>query len=508
MFRFGECFEGDLIKSLPGQPIVNFKQYGGYITIDELQSRSLFYYFVEAQSDPSSKPLVLWLNGGPGCSSLGAGAFVENGPFRPKGNVLILNEFSWNNVANVLYLESPAGVGFSFSKNTTFYDTVNDKITGEFSDYKCSNIMFINIKKIWICKLLFWVQYLFDTAQDNIVFLERWLEKFPEYKNKEFYITGESYAGHYVPQLARLIVQSKLNIKLKAIAIGNPLLEFNTDFNSRGKYLWSHGVISESTFELLNSVCSISQMIRESINGEISDACFSINDLVSQEMSPFINGYAINLDVCSSGDPTQTALSSLHSLTFTKRLGDDQSNPKPTSSTPLPQFSVHAGKVDVCIVNEIEAYLNRVDVQQALHAQLVGVSSWSLCSELLFVSVIIHIDTNSCLLQSIVNNLVHFSIFENDELLTKFGSGDQDSVIPLLGTRTLVNKLAKAMRLNTTLPYSAWFHNHQVGGWVETFGEKNNLSFATIRGAAHQAPYTSPATSLALFTAFLQAKNP
>uniref|UniRef100_A0A1S3B8J4 Carboxypeptidase n=2 Tax=Cucumis melo TaxID=3656 RepID=A0A1S3B8J4_CUCME len=464
MFRFGECFEGDLIKSLPGQPIVNFKQYGGYITIDELQSRSLFYYFVEAQSDPSSKPLVLWLNGGPGCSSLGAGAFVENGPFRPKGNVLILNEFSWNNVANVLYLESPAGVGFSFSKNTTFYDTVNDKIT----------------------------------AQDNIVFLERWLEKFPEYKNKEFYITGESYAGHYVPQLARLIVQSKLNIKLKAIAIGNPLLEFNTDFNSRGKYLWSHGVISESTFELLNSVCSISQMIRESINGEISDACFSINDLVSQEMSPFINGYAINLDVCSSGDPTQTALSSLHSLTFTKRLGDDQSNPKPTSSTPLPQFSGDAGKVDVCIVNEIEAYLNRVDVQQALHAQLVGVSSWSLCSDIL------DYDRTNLFIPTIniMGSLVHSGI----RVLVY--SGDQDSVIPLLGTRTLVNKLAKAMRLNTTLPYSAWFHNHQVGGWVETFGEKNNLSFATIRGAAHQAPYTSPATSLALFTAFLQAKNP
>ncbi|XP_050939380.1 serine carboxypeptidase-like 45 [Cucumis melo] len=433
MFRFGECFEGDLIKSLPGQPIVNFKQYGGYITIDELQSRSLFYYFVEAQSDPSSKPLVLWLNGGPGCSSLGAGAFVENGPFRPKGNVLILNEFSWNNVANVLYLESPAGVGFSFSKNTTFYDTVNDKIT----------------------------------AQDNIVFLERWLEKFPEYKNKEFYITGESYAGHYVPQLARLIVQSKLNIKLKAIAIGNPLLEFNTDFNSRGKYLWSHGVISESTFELLNSVCSISQMIRESINGEISDACFSINDLVSQEMSPFINGYAINLDVCSSV------------LSFDRRLGD-------------------AGKVDVCIVNEIEAYLNRVDVQQALHAQLVGVSSWSLCSDIL------DYDRTNLFIPTIniVGSLVHSGI----RVLVY--SGDQDSVIPLLGTRTLVNKLAKALRLNTTLPYSAWFHNHQVGGWVETFGEKNNLSFATIRGAAHQAPYTSPATSLALFTAFLQAKNP
>ncbi|XP_038904507.1 serine carboxypeptidase-like 45 [Benincasa hispida] len=430
LFRFGECFDdGDLIKSLPGQPIVRFQQFGGYITIDEIQHRSLFYYFVEAQSDPNSKPLVLWLNGGPGCSSLGAGAFVENGPFRPKGDVLILNEFSWNNVANVLYLESPAGVGFSFSKNTTFYDTVNDKIT----------------------------------AQDNIVFLERWLEKFPEYKNREFYITGESYAGHYIPQLARLVLQSNLNIKLNAIAIGNPLLEFNTDFNSRGKYLWSHGVLSESTFELLNSVCSISQITREAINGEISDACLSINDLVGREMSKFINAYSINLDVCLS----------------------DQSQED-------------GGKVDVCILNEVNAYLNRVDVQEALHARLVGVSTWTLCSSIL------DYDLSNLLTPTIniVGSLVHSGI------RVLIYSGDQDSVIPLLGSRTLVNKLAKALRLNTTLPYSPWFHNQQVGGWVEAFGDKNDLSFATIRGAAHQAPYTSPATSLALFTAFLQAKNP
>ena len=64
-FEFGECFNGgDWIKSLPGQPSVSFRQFGGYISIDELQNRSLFYYFVEAQTDPYSRPLVLWLNGG------------------------------------------------------------------------------------------------------------------------------------------------------------------------------------------------------------------------------------------------------------------------------------------------------------------------------------------------------------------------------------------------------------------------------------------------------------
>lgn len=56
--------EADKIITLPGQPPVKFQQYGGYITIDEKQHRALFYYFVEAEVDPASKPLVLWLNGG------------------------------------------------------------------------------------------------------------------------------------------------------------------------------------------------------------------------------------------------------------------------------------------------------------------------------------------------------------------------------------------------------------------------------------------------------------
>ncbi|CAN6584559.1 unnamed protein product [Malus baccata var. baccata] len=121
--------EADKITRLPGQPQVNFQQYAGYVTVDEKQGRSLFYYFVEAQTDPASKPLVLWLHGGPGCSSVG-GAFIENGPFQPSGDILLKNDFSWNREANMLYLESPAGVGFSYSTNKSFYGFVNDDITG------------------------------------------------------------------------------------------------------------------------------------------------------------------------------------------------------------------------------------------------------------------------------------------------------------------------------------------------------------------------------------------
>ena len=55
----------DKIPALPGQPEgVDFDQYGGYVTVDEKNGRALFYYFVEAPQDASSKPLLLWLNGG------------------------------------------------------------------------------------------------------------------------------------------------------------------------------------------------------------------------------------------------------------------------------------------------------------------------------------------------------------------------------------------------------------------------------------------------------------
>ncbi|KAL0875262.1 hypothetical protein Bca101_024967 [Brassica carinata] len=86
--------EEDLVARLPGQPKVLFRQYAGYVDVDFETGRSLFYYFVEADTQPETKPLTLWLNGGPGqglangpgCSSVGGGAFTELGPFYPTGD--------------------------------------------------------------------------------------------------------------------------------------------------------------------------------------------------------------------------------------------------------------------------------------------------------------------------------------------------------------------------------------------------------------------------------------
>jgi len=92
--------ESDRIRELPGQPPnVGFSQYSGYVTVNPARGRALFYWLVEAvpAAGPIA-PLVLWLNGGPGCSSVGYGASEEVGPFRirPDGQTLYLNPNSWN----------------------------------------------------------------------------------------------------------------------------------------------------------------------------------------------------------------------------------------------------------------------------------------------------------------------------------------------------------------------------------------------------------------------------
>ncbi|GMP45567.1 hypothetical protein CsSME_00014048 [Camellia sinensis var. sinensis] len=89
----------DIIHQLPGQPQVSYQQFSGYVTVDAKKQKALV---LEAESNLASKPLVIWLNGGLGCSSLGVGAFSENGPFRPSGKALVRNEYSWNR-GTILY---------------------------------------------------------------------------------------------------------------------------------------------------------------------------------------------------------------------------------------------------------------------------------------------------------------------------------------------------------------------------------------------------------------------
>ena len=103
----------DLVASLPNMTTFTFPMYSGYLKIPNT-GKSLHYIFAESQKTPATDPLIIWFNGGPGCSSL-LGFIQEHGPWVMEDETKTFheNEYSWNKETNIVYIESPAGVGFS-----------------------------------------------------------------------------------------------------------------------------------------------------------------------------------------------------------------------------------------------------------------------------------------------------------------------------------------------------------------------------------------------------------
>ncbi|KAK0621431.1 extracellular carboxypeptidase [Bombardia bombarda] len=168
------------------------KQFSGYLD-DEAADKHLFYWFFESRNDPKNDPVVLWLNGGPGCSSL-TGLFLELGPSSiDKKLKIVNNEWSWNNNASVIFLDQPVNVGYSYSGSSV------------------SNTV--------------------AAGKDVYALLTLFFHQFPEYAKQDFHIAGESYAGHYIPVFASEILSHKnRNINLKSVLIGNGLTDGYTQY--------------------------------------------------------------------------------------------------------------------------------------------------------------------------------------------------------------------------------------------------------------------------------------
>ncbi|KAK4575048.1 hypothetical protein LTR86_000900 [Recurvomyces mirabilis] len=168
------------------------KQYSGYLDNEE-DDKHLFYWFFESRNDPKNDPVLLWLNGGPGCSSL-TGLFMELGPssVNKKGE-LVFNPSSWNANASVIFLDQPVNVGYSYSSGTV------------------SNTV--------------------AAGKDVYALLTLFFKQFPEYAHQDFHISGESYAGHYIPVFAsEILSHKKRNINLQSVLIGNGLTDGLTQY--------------------------------------------------------------------------------------------------------------------------------------------------------------------------------------------------------------------------------------------------------------------------------------
>ncbi|KAL6650046.1 hypothetical protein ACP70R_014270 [Stipagrostis hirtigluma subsp. patula] len=420
----------DRIISMPGQmEVPEFNQYAGYVTVDAKAGRALFYYFVEALQDPPNQPLVLWLNGGPGCSSFGAGAMLELGPFsvHSDNKTLYKKKHAWNRVANMLFVEIPAGVGYSYSNTTSDYYNTGDQ----------------------------------RTTDDAYIFLVNWLEKFPEYREHDFYITGESYAGHYIPELANLIVSKNrastgTEVKLKGVAIGNADLDDNLTLRASFDYYWSHAMISGKAYRTIQDNCDF--------NGTYTRNCQNAMKLATQEKGN-VDDYDIYAPTCK-----------------------DASNPSSSSDSMV--FG------DPCTNHYVSSYLNRPEVQRALHANTTGLSyPWMDCSkkdsEHVFDNWKDSPETMLPSIKKLISSGTRIWLY----------SGDLDAVCSVTSTQYVLDILG----LPTETSWRPWRIENEVAGYVVGY---RGLVFATVRGAGHMVPYYQPRRALALFSSFLEGKLP
>lgn len=442
----GSPQEADRVIKLPGQPEVSFKHYAGYVTVNQTHGRALFYWFFEATKNPQTKPLVLWLNGGPGCSSVGYGEAEELGPFlTQKGKPeLKFNNNSWNKAANLLFVESPIGVGFSYANTSNDINELGDKVT----------------------------------AQDSYNFLVNWFRRFPQYKSHEFYIAGESYAGHYVPQLAEVIFDSNKKvtkydrINLKGIMLGNALVDDEMDQTGMIDYAWDHAVISDRLYKEIKTKCNFST---EHLTDECDEALNKYYDVYK-----IVDMYSLYSPTCVRGNfsSTNRKLPRIHGVAPRLMSKIDEWHKKPAGYDP-------------CVTDYTQIYMNRPDVQKALHANVTKISyPWTHCSD----NITFWSDAPASILP-IISKLVAGGI------RVWVYSGDTDGRIPVTATRLSLKKLG----LKINQDWTPWYtYKKQVGGWTV---EYKGLMFVTVRGAGHQVPSFKPRQALQLFVHFLANKK-
>lgn len=468
-----------IVNQLPGfNGTFPSKHYSGYIRLDgSTPAKNLFYYFVESERNPMKDPVVLWLNGGPGCSSFD-GFVYEHGPFNFEAvnaknslPILHLNPFSWSKVSNIIYLDSPTGVGLSYAENQTNYQTGDTQ-----------------------------------TAIDTHNFLLKWFEEYSEFSQNPFYIAGESYAGIYVPTLATEVVKglkAKVNptINFKGYMVGNGVTaERKYDGNALVPFAHGMGLISDELYNKFTAACGL-----DYYDNEVAE-CTSYGTKIDEAITG-LNIYDI-LEPCYHKPTSEQVKNSSLPDSF-KKLGQTE-RPLPVRKRifgrawpyqmvvedgPVPSWPqldsiANDRRVSVPCTNDetASAWLNDKSVREAIHAQPESViGAWSLCMSLEY-----HHDAGSMI--NYHKNLT------NQGFRALIYSGDHDMCVPFTGTQAWTSSLGYQI-LDEWRP---WMSNDQIAGYARGF--EHNLTFLTIKGAGHTVPEYKPREALDFYSRWLEGK--
>lgn len=437
------------LSSVPGlDKFTNYtaKVYSGYLYVNE--NKSHHYLFVESQSAPATDPLILWLNGGPGCSSI-LGFLYEHGPFiYPDGSTeLEFNQYAWNAQANVLYMESPACVGLSYCNdpNMPFDDN--------------------------------------STASDNLVALLAWFGKFPEYTNNSFFVAGESYAGVYVPYLSYWIDQHNSNvteddlkINLVGYAVGNPVTHTFYDQYSDLSFWATHAGISPAQIAEINTQCSPTNFD--------TNTCNDLMNTISQDLQD-INIYDFFRYCFQNSTSTGSAYFENFKHLYNKHYGFFQGYEPDVNRPPC--------------VDDVGAYLflNNQTVRKGLHiwdnASVYDNHTWYMCANINYTP---NPNASYWIYPHMIQKGYRILVY----------SGDSDGSVPTIGTIRWIEQLQADLGLKTLVSHRTWStpgdaqDTSEVAGY---FRKYDGFRFATVMGVGHMAPQWKRPASFKMFSYFL-----
>ena len=465
-------FEGTKTKVENLFPDYKKDVYSGYLDT-LIKGNKLFYVYYPSQTNPSTDPVLLWLNGGPGCSSL-FGMLGEIGPVTTDNfsGELKLNKYSWNMETNLLFIEQPAGVGFSQAED----------ISHNWTDVENSKNLLAAVKDFFAT--------------------------FPDLKGRSFYISGESYAGIFIPHLAAEILEDKSTsdkVNLQGILIGNALTDPLVDYDrSLVEFGFWRGLISIETYDKFQRLCPhLPDELRpdtdldgkyQEFTGEVSHECNQARLQISKEfdgsdlygiyrLCPSKSRLTPNDFFYYNAQHTirNTIIKGIKKI-FTKNANFEKNLKKNEEEDGVWPFFMCGDDLTV------DNFLNSNSTKDKLNIYDKSVN-WTQCAELNYEwSDSIH--------------LYNTTLLEHPEIKKWLISGTEDGVITTIGTMRWIHKIG----FNVAQNWTQWKAEKQVSGYVQSYQE--GLVLVTIKGAGHMSPQDKRLEAKFVLDSFLKGKLP
>uniref|UniRef100_A0A0D9XRX7 carboxypeptidase D n=1 Tax=Leersia perrieri TaxID=77586 RepID=A0A0D9XRX7_9ORYZ len=401
---------GTTVTSLPGfDGPLPFSLETGYVEVNETTVVNLFYYFVYSENDPDQDPLLVWLTGGPGCSSI-SGLAHEIGPFQfvaewyngrefPK---LIYRPETWSKISNIIFVDSPVGAGFSYA------DTEEGSKS---SDTKA--------------------------VQELLIFLRKWLLDHPQFLQNRLYIGGDSYGGIIVPTLTLAIDESnylgeKPHLNLKGYIAGNPVTDPQFDEDGKIPFLHGMGLISDELYKHAKETCR--GKYSATSNAQCAHSIQAINDCTKDiNMAHILE--PICQEIYSPMSHNTVARDGMSRLMLESAAADDDDD-----------------------LNKASYVLLKIWANdETVRANLGNSWEWKRCNYDINYNKVIHstVEYHLMLMRKGYRSIIY--------------SGDHDGTITFIGTQEWI----RSMNLSIADDWRPWYVAGQVAGFTRSYASNN-----------------------------------